>query len=153
MKKFLTLVLFASLFTGALNAQILNPIKWKISTKKVSSGVYDIICEATVDSGWHLYDAKLPEGGPLPTTFNMDEDETTGIQIIGDFKATSKPKTEFSEAFGMELKYFGGKVVFIQRVKVTKSGAKLVGYVEYMACNNGQCIPPGEADFEFDLKK
>lgn len=153
MKKFLVLVLFASIFTGALNAQILTPVKWKVSTKKVSAGVYDIVCSATIDAGWHLYDVKLPEGGPLPTTFNIDTDETVGIQTVGAFKATTKPHVEHSEAFGMDLKYFSKKVTFIQRVKVTKTGAKLVGYVEFMACNDGQCIPPGEEEFEFDLKK
>jgi len=153
MKKFLVLVLFAGLFTGALNAQILKPVKWKISTKKVSAGVYDIVCEATVDGGWHLYDTELPDGGPLPTTFNMDEDETVGIKKEGKFKATTKPHVEFSEAFGIEVKFFEKKVTFIQRVKVTKAGAKLVGYVEFMACSGGQCIPPGEEEFEFDLKK
>ena len=42
---------------------------------------------------------------------------------------------------------------FVQRVKVTSAKAKLVGYVEYMSCSGGQCTPPAEADFSFDLTK
>ena len=95
----------------------------------------------------------MPEGGPLPTTFNMDEDETTGIELVGDFKATTQPKTEHSQAFDMDLKYFVNTATFIQRVKVTKPKAKLVGYVEFMACTGGQCTPPAEADFNFELTK
>ncbi len=78
----------------------------------MSDGVYDIICKATVDGGWHLYDTKLPEGGPLPTTFNMDEDETSGIELVGEFKATEKALTEHSEAFDMDLKYFINAATF-----------------------------------------
>ena len=123
MKKILVIMVLFAAFTTGLTAQVLKPVKWQITQKKVSDGVYDIICKATVDGGWHLYDTKLPEGGPLPTTFNMD------------------------------LKYFINAATFVQRVKVTSAKAKLVGYVEYMSCSGGQCTPPAEADFSFDLTK
>ena len=142
MKKILVIMVLFAAFTTGLTAQVLKPVKWQITQKKVSDGVYDIICKATVDSGWHLYDTKLPEGGPLPTTFNMDEDETSGIELVGEFKA-----------FDMDLKYFINAATFVQRVKVTSAKAKLVGYVEYMSCSGGQCTPPAEADFSFDLTK
>ena len=83
----------------------------------------------------------------------MDEDETKDIELVGEFKATTEPKTEKSEAFNMELKYFEGTVTFVQRVKLKKDKAKLVGYVEYMSCSGGQCIPPAEEEFEFELTK
>ena len=123
MKRLLILTAILTLMVGAANSQVLKPVKWQISFKKVSEGVYDIICKATIESGWHLYDTKLPENGPLPTTFNM------------------------------ELKYFEGTVTFVQRVKLKGDKAKLVGYVEYMACSGGQCIPPAEEEFEFELTK
>ena len=138
MKKILVIMVLFAAFTTGLTAQVLKPVKWQITQKKVSDGVYDIICKATVDGGWHLYDTKLPEGGPLPTTFNMDEDETSGIELVGEFKATEKALTEHSEAFDMDLKYFINAATFVQRVKVTSAKAKLVGYVEYMSCSDGQ---------------
>lgn len=154
MKK--VLILTAAILTiavGAATAQILKPVKWKISVKKVSEGVYDVICEATIEPKWHLYDTKLPENGPLPTTFNVDADESDGVELVGEFKATTKPKIENSEAFNMELAYYETKVTMVQRVKLTKPKAKIVGYVEFMACNDGQCIPPAEEEFEFELEK
>lgn len=153
MKKLFAIVILVAAFATELTAQVLKPVKWEITQKKVSDGVYDIICKATIDATWHLYDTKLPEGGPLSTTFNMDEDETTGIELVGEFKATTQPKVEHSQAFDMDLKYFINTATFIQRVKVTKPKAKLVGYVEFMACTGGQCTPPAEADFSFDLAK
>ena len=153
MKKLLAIVVLVAAFATSLSAQVVNPVKWDITYKKVSEGVYDIVCKATIDASWHLYDAQLPEGGPLPTTFNIDEDETSGIETVGEFKATSTPRTEHSDAFDMDLKYFEGSVTFVQRVKVTAAKAKLVGYVEFMACTGGQCTPPSEAEFEFELAK
>lgn len=152
MKK-LFIILILSAFAAGINAQVLKPVKWQISQKKVSEGVYDIVCKATIDESWHLYDTELPDGGPLPTTFNMDEDETTGVELVGKLKATTKPVSEYSEPFHMEVKYFKNTVTFTQRVKVTGSKGNLVGYVEFMACKGGQCIPPQEADFSFQLTK
>lgn len=43
---------------------------------------------------------------------NIVEDETKDIELVGEFKATTEPKTEKSEAFNMELKYFEGTVTF-----------------------------------------
>ncbi|MDR1274438.1 MAG: disulfide bond formation protein DsbD [Odoribacteraceae bacterium] len=153
MKRVFMFAVLLTMTVGAATAQVLKPVKWTISTKKVSDGVYDVVCTAKIDATWHLYDTKLPEGGPLPTTFHVDADETDGIELVGEFKATTKPKIEKSEAFNMELAYFELSATLVQRVKVNKDKAKLVGYVEFMACNNGQCIPPAEEEFEFELTK
>ncbi|MCR9010890.1 protein-disulfide reductase DsbD N-terminal domain-containing protein [Gabonibacter chumensis] len=152
MKKVLILTVVLAL-TVIASAQVLKPVKWQISVKKVSEGIYDIVCKATIENGWHLYDTKLPEGGPQPTTFHIDRDETSGIELVGEFKATTKALVEKSTAFNMNLGYFKDSVTMVQRVRLTKEKAKLVGYVEYMACSDGQCIPPSEEEFEFDLKK
>ena len=153
MKRLLILTAILTLMVGAANSQVLKPVKWQISFKKVSEGVYDIICKATIESGWHLYDTKLPENGPLPTTFNLDEDETKDIELVGEFKATTEAKTEKIEAFNMELKFFEGTVTFVQRVKLKKDKAILVGYIEFLSCSGGQCNPPAEEEFEFELTK
>ena len=153
MKRLLILTAILTMMVGAANSQVLKPVKRQITFKKVSEGVYDIICKATIESGWHLYDTKLPENGPQPTVFIMDEDESSDIELVGEFKATTEAKVEKSEAFNMELKYFEETVTFVQRVKLKKDTGKLVGTVEYMACSGSQCIPPAEEEFEFELKK
>ena len=56
MKKILVIMVLFAAFTTGLTAQVLKPVKWQITQKKVSDGVYDIICKATVDGGWHLYE-------------------------------------------------------------------------------------------------
>ena len=51
MKRLLILTAILTLMVGAANSQVLKPVKWQISFKKVSEGVYDIICKATVEQG------------------------------------------------------------------------------------------------------
>ena len=153
MKKIISLLFVIAVFTTGVSAQVLKPVKWQITQKKVSEGVFDITCTATIENTWHLYDTPLPPNGPLPTTFNIDQEETSGIEKVGKFKATTSPQVEHSEAFDMDVKYFTDKVTFVQRVKLTEDKGKLVGYVEFMACCGGQCIPPAEADFKFEFSK
>lgn len=153
MKRSILLILGIIALVLPMTAQVLQPVKWKITTEKVTADTYNVICKATIEDSWHLYDSELPEGGALPTTFNLDEDESSGIELIGTFKANEKAISEYSEAFKMELKYFTKTVTFIQKVKLTQPKARLIGYVEFMACRGGQCIPPAEADFDFELKK
>ena len=58
MKKLFVIMVMVAAFATNVSAQIVNPVKWEITQKKVSDGVYDIICKATIDATWHLYDAK-----------------------------------------------------------------------------------------------
>lgn len=153
MKKLLNVLILLTFLAAGSSAQILKPVKWEVTSQKVSEGIYDITCKATIDDNWHLYDTQLPEGGPVPTTFNVDTDESSGIELAGAFQATTRPLVEHSTTFDMDLKYFITSATFTQRVKVTQPKGKLVGYIEFMACSGGQCIPPAEADFEFELSK
>ena len=45
MKKILVIMVLFAAFTTGLTAQVLKPVKWQITQKKVSDGVYDIICK------------------------------------------------------------------------------------------------------------
>jgi len=48
------------------------------------------------------------------------------------------------EVFGVDVKYFEGKVDFVQRVKLRGSAKNefFPGTVEFMVCNDQQCLPP-----------
>lgn len=153
MKKLTTLLIAIVALSLSATAQVQSPVKWTITQKKISEGVYDIICKAKIDKNWHLYDSKLPKGGPLPTSFNLDTEESSNVELVGEFKATTTPLEEKSEAFNMMLRYFSNEATFIQRVKVTGNKARLTGYIEFMACSGSQCIPPGEQDFDIELTK
>ena len=71
MKKFysLVLMLFVVLIT---NAQIQDPVKVKTEFNKISDTEAEIIFNATIDAGWHLYSTELGSSGPISATFIID---------------------------------------------------------------------------------
>jgi len=152
MKKFL----FFSVFMACQflsQAQILEPIKWIIQLKPSGSD-QEIVFKASIESGWHLYNMDLPDGGPIPTTFHFEK--TEGAKLIGKTTATSKIIKKYDGTFSMELSWFEKEAIFIQKVHVTDAKKFLLkGYVQFMGCNDETCLPPTPENFEFktsDLK-
>ena len=51
-----------------VSAQILEPVKWKYETKKITENRYEIHIAATMQNGWHLYSQTQPkEAVAVPT--------------------------------------------------------------------------------------
>ena len=55
--------------------------------------------------------------------------------------------------FGIDVKYFNDRVEFIQTVKL-KGNVKtnIGGTVEYMVCDDSQCLPPTKKTFDIKLQ-
>lgn len=132
-----------------LNAQILNPVKWSFSQKELSGGEVMLTFYASMDPGWHLYSQFNPEGGPIPTTFTYSPNSE--VILLGKVTEPA-PVEQYDKNFDMKLKYFSNSVSFTQKVRVTAKSTTLRGFVEFMSCNDVQCTPPQEAEFEFILK-
>jgi len=143
MSKYFIFLSFFMCFSGALNAQMQDPVKWKYNINE--SG--EIVFHATVDRGWHLYDMNLPEGGPISTSFDFAE--IKGAELVGKVVSNSKIHSEYDESFKMTVRWFEGNPTFIQKLKITDRGKFLVsGSVSYQACNDQFCVP-GSEDFKF----
>lgn len=150
MKKFVTLLMFTFLAL-AVQAQILTPVKWNIKLEDSESAEKTLIFSAKLDAGWHLYDMNLPEGGPISTSFSFEN--LKGAKTIGTPVASKEATTVFDEQFQMELRWFAGEVSFRQKIEVTDpKHLQVDGYVEYMACNDENCLPPEQEEFAFSAK-
>jgi thiol:disulfide interchange protein DsbD len=133
------------------SAQFQNPVKWSFSQKKISATDYELQYKASIEKGWHLYSDKLPEGGPIATSFKYDT--ISGFELLGELKSNRKPVKVLDKTFNMEVEYFGNEVTFIQQVKITGNTLVTIsGVVEYMSCNDETCTPPAETEFSFSLK-
>ncbi|WP_242202378.1 protein-disulfide reductase DsbD domain-containing protein [Aestuariivivens insulae] len=148
MKKII-IILFLSLSVNAI-AQIHNPVKWSTAVEKISDTEYELIATATIDGQWHLYSQTVPEDGPIPTTFTYESSKN--YLKKGNTKE-GEGHTVDDKVFDMRIKYFGKKADFKQRIKLkTKDAFKVKGVVEYMVCNDTQCLPPTEVDLVFNIK-
>jgi len=150
LKKSIKLTLLLLLLAGSINAQVKNPVKWKIEYKESGNNVYDIIFNATIEEGWHLYDLGPYNDGPNPTQFYFDESKN--YKRVGNVKMLIQPKVEFDEMFQMKIGYFLNRAQFAQSFQVlSKDSVTVKGYVEWMVCDNGSCLPPTEYEFAVKL--
>src|SRR5699024_2981288 len=101
-KLFSTLMLVLVALT--VQAQILQPVKWKIQLNDSGSAEKEIVFTATADKGWHLYDQDLPEGGPVSTSFTFET--LKGAELIGKPTSSVKPTTVYDELFAMNLRWY-----------------------------------------------
>ncbi|WP_462318923.1 protein-disulfide reductase DsbD family protein, partial [Marinilabilia sp.] len=59
---------------------------------------------------------------------------------------------QFDEAFGMELSWFSNSARLILPVEIKNDNVSVIeGYVEFMACDDEQCLPPDRVDFSLPL--
>lgn len=128
-------------------AQMQDPIKFKTEWKKISDTEAEIIFNASIEKGWHLYSTELGDGGPISTSFNIDKIE--GAEIIGKLTPQGTEIDKMDPIFQMKVRYFEGTAKFIQKVKLTDSKYTIAGYLEYGACNDENCLPPTSVDFSF----
>ncbi|WP_372795487.1 cytochrome c biogenesis protein CcdA [Lutibacter sp.] len=146
-KLFLFFTLFSVIFTSF--SQIHDPVKWSTSVEKVSDSEYDLVISSTIEENWHLYSQNVPENGPIPTSFTFEI--TKDFELIG---ATSEEEghTVNDPVFEMKIKFFENKAVFKQRIKVLSASAiNIVGEVEFMVCDDANCLPPTLVDLNFQI--
>lgn len=148
MKNLYIFLLLISITASVAQAQIVKPIKWETAVKKISGSEYELVATATINSGWHLYTQTVPEDGPIPTTFTFKSDSRYAKK--GNTKE-GEGKTVHDSVFNMKIKFFENKATFKQRIKVLKPIKTITGEVEFMVCDDTQCLPPTTIDLEFNL--
>jgi hypothetical protein len=150
MKKQLLAVLCCVIFFLA-TAQTQDPVKWTYTSKKIDATKYEVHLIASIESGWHIYSQTTPDGGPLPTTITFSKNPL--VTMVGSIKEIGKLEKHNEPLFGVDVKQFSNKVDFVQVIK-TKGNAKtsVTGTVEFMVCNDTQCLPPKTEKFSVSLK-
>lgn len=150
MKKiiFLILILFS-----VLQGYAQDPAKWTVKLSDKGNGEVELTANFKIDPMWHLYDINIPEGGPMPTSLEIDK--LKGATKVGTFKSVnSKLHKEFDKIFEMEVGYYEGQATFVQRFKVTdKAAFSIEGDLRAQVCSevDGQCIPI-KIDLDFKSK-
>jgi len=128
-----------------------NPGTWTFTAKKVSALEYEVRYSIKVERPWHVYSQFTPDGGPLPTTFTLAKNPL--LVVKSKPKEVGDMKTKYEEVFDTDVKYFEGAVDFVQRVYLKSStNTVLKGNVEFMLCNDGQCLPPTKQSFSIALR-
>ena len=139
-------LIFFSFLMGISAVYAQKPYEWTFSAKKMPDKKFEVHCTIDLKPPWHVYSQFTPEGGPLPTKFEFVKNPL--YSLSGFAKENGKLITRHETVFDVDVKYFDGKVDFVQVVKI-KGTAKtnINGSVTFMVCNDEQCLPPTTQKF------
>lgn len=149
MKKNIILVLLL-LATNVCTAQLQSPVSFTYTAIKISETIYTLHITAVIEDKWHIYSQTTPAGGPVPTKITLSKNP---LVVVGDKpKEVGKLEQHFEKLFGVHVKQFSEKVDFVQTVKLKKPvKTNISGTIEFMVCNDEQCLPPTTNKFSISL--
>ena len=149
MKKTILIALIVGSGTIAI-AQSSKQVNWVYSAKKVADKTYEIHMTATIGGDYHLYAQDAGGDGPIPTTFSFTKSPL--LAFDGAVKEKGQIVKKFESAWNHNVNYYEKTVDFVQVVKL-KSNVKttLAGKVEFMVCNDKECLPPADVDIKVNI--
>ena len=146
MKKFFPILFTIISFTSF--SQIFNPVSWEFSQQEISETEVELTFKASIDDPWHMY-SQLVDEEMLATKFTFFYNGDTIISILKE----PKPNEEYDETSDIMLLYFSEEVIFTQKLEINSLNKfEISGYVDYIVCDNGSCLPPDYSEFSFTLK-
>ena len=136
---------FFLLFTSNVNSQ--NHVTWVFSFDSTNS---NIVVKGTIDKGWHLYSQKTQQNaGPIPVTVSFEKKK--GLKLIGPYTEDLVPHEIFDVNFDSQVYLFEDNYLAYQQIKL-KSNIELTGTINYMVCDDRQCLPPIDVPFSIQIK-
>ena len=150
MKKFIYTILF-TVITITGTAQIKDPVSWTFEAKKKTADTYEVVLSATIQGKWHIYSQKTGKGGPIPTKVSFKANPL--LNITGAVKEIGKVEKVYDEIFQTNVSYLSNSVQYVQTVKLKgKAKTNITGTIEYMVCDDSQCLPPAKKSFDIKLQ-
>ncbi len=149
MKKLYSLFL-VSLFSIAAFAQSSKQVNWTFTSKKVADKTYEVHMTAVIGPNYHMYATNAGVEGPLPTTIKFTSNPLASLD--GKVKEAGKLIKKKEDVWGGNVQFFEKTVDFVQVVKL-KANVKtnVAGTVEFMVCNDSQCLPPSKVEFKVNI--
>lgn len=149
MKKIMLFSLAVMTATLAM-AQSSTQVRWTYTTKKIAAKTYEVHMTATIGGDFHMYAQNVGGDGPIPTSFKFTKSPLFTLE--GPVREVGKMVKKFETAWNHDVNYYEGTVDFVQVVKLkTSAKTALAGQVEFMVCDDHQCLPPSDVDFKANI--
>ena len=147
MSRFFTALLL--LLPLIATAQFASPLTFSVSSTHLAGDEFELTVKASAEAGWAIYSVYTPDDGPVPTSFAWVEGDH--YELVGEVREVGHLKEGFDELFGTDVKKFlsDEPVSFVQTVRVKAYGTPISVMMEYMCCNDEQCLPPTEEEFSW----
>ncbi|HUB60301.1 MAG TPA: hypothetical protein VL978_06360 [Puia sp.] len=140
-----------SLLIGSLAmAQSNKQVSWVWSAKKIAPRTYEVHMTATIGGDFHLYAQNAGGDGPIATAFTFSKSPL--FTLDGVVKENGRLVQKYEEAWKHNVRYYEKSVDFVQIVKL-RSNVKtsLAGKVEFMVCDDHECLPPADVNIKVPI--
>lgn len=143
--KNLLFVLFSLFSILGITQNALKPVVWNVSYVEISSMEGEIVFTAAIEKKWHIYSQRPTDVGPIPTSFTVTPN--SNFTLIGKV-IENEAHEEFVAAFDAKVFVFSHEAVFKQKVvRKNKHAFNINTSLEFMTCNDVQCLPPTTLNF------
>lgn len=151
MKKILVLFLLLSALAIKSQAQAnaKDVVKWKVSVQAVSENTYQLIAEAKMQDGFHIWALDAGGDGSLINTELLIH-HPQKIEWKDNWTSNVAPKTEKYDYIDGAVHYYERGVRFTRTFTTTQKQV-LQGSIRYQTCNEAMCFPPQDYAFEISV--
>jgi thiol:disulfide interchange protein len=128
-----------------------SPVKWTFEAKCLGGDMYALVATANIQDGNYTYSQYLAsDDGPVKTNFEYAKGNH--FSLVGKNEESGE-KIELNDPLfdNMRIIKYKHKFVCTQKVKVSDPSKPITGYVTFMSCNDGSCLPPKDVDFKYVL--
>lgn len=123
-------------------------IEWRGAVVAQEGNIYNLEFTCSVPAGWHIYDVKEYNNGPISTSVKLEGE----AKAIGALTLTSNVKEEYDSAFGMVIGTCEGAVSMLLKVESNAAAPKQIkAIIEWQACREGACSAPEEQEINITL--
>jgi hypothetical protein len=129
--KAIILIGLSFLLIAPAMAQSNKQVNWVWSAKKIGDRTYEVHMTATIGGDFHLYAQDAGGDGPIATAFTFNKSPL--LTLDGVVKENGKLVRKYEEAWKSDVK------------------TSLAGKVEFMVCNDHECLPPADVDIRIPI--
>ena len=123
-------------------------IEWRGAVVAQEGNIYHLEFTCSVPAGWHIYDVKEYNNGPISTSVKLEGE----AKAIGALTLTSNVKEEYDSALGMVIGTCEGAVSMLLKVESNAAAPKQIkAIIEWQACREGACSAPEEQEINITL--
>lgn len=149
MKK-ITFILLSFLSLGLFAQNQSNPVSWSATYVDKGNKQGEILIKALIEDKWHIYSQRPTDAGPIPTSFSITPQE--GVYVLNGKVEEKDAHEEYVKAFEAKIFVFDHEAVFTQKITRQTNKAFTVNIkLEYMTCNDMQCLPPKIIDLQVNV--
>ena len=150
MKVFNRIVLLAAFLMALVSAHAQAPIQtisWTSSVKDLGNSTFEIQFKGKILPGWHTYDLHSDVSSTL-----VEIESHEGLTLNGPAYEVNASKREYDDIFEVEIGTYFNEIILGQKVTLTGDSGRLVGDINWRACEEDNCNSPEYWYFDIEIK-